>query len=253
MNRNARSRSEDSARLKDETGAVAGIITVNYAANGKVGIFHWTNVGYDSGLRWGRSSRFYAERGRGLTHGTYNEPVTELTSIGPDSHGPRPLVIQRELERCDGGALKCIRALTGDSDLPVVEWHNPFAQREDGYNPEWHDDEIGVAGCIQSLLDAIRNGTAPTLCVRESLHAAENSLHLCLLGKSAHLVVSGALAGIRCGLEHEGKDVHVSDSVQEQVWLPEHPRNGGMNFFLLFKGLIPARTCTITRPWHTRD
>ncbi|MFW5994695.1 MAG: Gfo/Idh/MocA family protein [Spirochaetia bacterium] len=128
----------------------------------RVGIFHWTSVGYDSGLRWWRASRFYGERGMGVMYGTFNEPVTELTSLGPDAHGPRAITIQRELERCDGGALKVVRVLTGDPDLPIVEWHNPFAQREAGRNPEWHDDEIGVAGCIQSLVDAIRSDSAPS-------------------------------------------------------------------------------------------
>jgi predicted dehydrogenase len=27
---------------------------------------------------------------------------------------------------------------------------------------QWHDDEIGVAGCLLSLVDAVRNGTQPT-------------------------------------------------------------------------------------------
>ncbi|TVQ23100.1 MAG: gfo/Idh/MocA family oxidoreductase [Spirochaetaceae bacterium] len=128
----------------------------------RVGIFHWTSVGYDSGLRWWRSSRFYGERGMGVMYGTYNEPVIELTSLGPDRHGPRRITVQRELERCDGGALRLVRALTGDPDLPVVEWHNPFARPEAGRSPQWHDDEIGVAGCIQSLVDAIRSGNPPS-------------------------------------------------------------------------------------------
>ncbi len=136
--------------------------------DGRTGIFHWTSVGYDSGLRWWRSSRFYGERGMGVMYGTYHEPVTELTSIGPDRYGPRAITVQRELERCDGGALRLIRALTGDPDVPVVEWHNPFAQREDGRNPEWHDDEIGVAGCIQSLVDAIRSGSPPSYGARQA-------------------------------------------------------------------------------------
>jgi len=38
--------------------------------SGKVGIFHWTDVRYDSALRWWRSSRFMAERGMGITVGT---------------------------------------------------------------------------------------------------------------------------------------------------------------------------------------
>lgn len=136
--------------------------------DGRTGIFHWTSVGYDSGLRWWRSSRFYGERGMGVMYGTYNDPVVELTSLGPDRHGPRHITVQRELERCDGGALRLVRALTGDPELPVVEWHNPFAQREDGRNPEWHDDEIGVVGCIQSLVDAIRSGFRPSYGARQA-------------------------------------------------------------------------------------
>ncbi len=139
-------------------------------SDGRVGVFHWTSVGYDSGLRWWRASRFYGERGMGVMYGTFNEPVMELTALGPDRHGPRPITIQRELERCDGGALKLVRALTGDPDLPVVEWRNPFAQHEEGWNPEWHDDEIGVAGCIQSLVDAIRCGVPSQIFDTDIVH-----------------------------------------------------------------------------------
>ena len=32
-------------------------------------IFHWTSVGYDSPLRWWRSSRFLAEKGMGISVG----------------------------------------------------------------------------------------------------------------------------------------------------------------------------------------
>jgi predicted dehydrogenase len=32
---------------------------------GQIGLFHWTNVGYDSALRWWRSSRFLAEKAWG--------------------------------------------------------------------------------------------------------------------------------------------------------------------------------------------
>jgi predicted dehydrogenase len=137
--------------------------------DGRVGIFHWTSVGYDSGLRWWRASRFYGERGMGVMHGTFEEPVMELTSIGPDGHGPRKITITRELERCDGGALRLVRALTGDPQTPIVEWHNPFARRENGWNPEWHDDEIGVAGCIMSLVQAIRTRTAPSYGATQAL------------------------------------------------------------------------------------
>jgi hypothetical protein len=31
-----------------------------------------------------------------------------------------------------------------------------------GHGPQWHDDEIGVAGCILSLVNAVKNNTQPT-------------------------------------------------------------------------------------------
>jgi hypothetical protein len=31
-----------------------------------------------------------------------------------------------------------------------------------GHGMQWHDDEIGVAGCLMSLVTAVRHGTAPT-------------------------------------------------------------------------------------------
>ena len=152
--------------------------------DGRLGIFHWTSAGYDSGLRWWRASRFYGERGMGVMYGTYHEPVSELTTIGPDIYGPRRITVQRELERCDGGALRLIRALTADPNLPVVEWHNPFCFAEEGFNPEWHDDEIGVAACIRSLVDAVKTGTAPSYGAEQALMDQEIVL---AINKSAEL------------------------------------------------------------------
>ncbi len=53
-------------------------------------------------------------------------------------------------------------AHTGDPDLPEVRWDNPFRPKQQGHGPQWHDDEIGVAGCLMSLVDAVRNGTEPS-------------------------------------------------------------------------------------------
>ena len=53
-------------------------------------------------------------------------------------------------------------AHTGDPDLPIVRWENPFRPAKQGHGPQWHDDEIGVAGCLLSLVDAVRNGGEPT-------------------------------------------------------------------------------------------
>jgi predicted dehydrogenase len=44
----------------------------------------------------------------------------------------------------------------------VVIWENRFACGPKGTHPQWHDDEIGVAGCVISLIDAVRSGRAPT-------------------------------------------------------------------------------------------
>jgi predicted dehydrogenase len=86
-----------------------------------------------------------------------------------DSRGERSetqehalITIERRWERVDGGALVGMYAHTGDPQQPVVSWENPFQPAVQGQGPQWHDDEIGVAGCILSLVNAVRNNTQPT-------------------------------------------------------------------------------------------
>ena len=129
---------------------------------GQTGVFHWTSVGYDSPLRWWRSSRFLAEKGMGVTTGVYPDLCEELSLLAPAEEAPRFVQIQRRYERCDGGTLTAVVAHTGDPALPVVRWDNPFQPKKQGHGMQWHDDEIGVAGCLQSLVDAVRNNTEPT-------------------------------------------------------------------------------------------
>jgi hypothetical protein len=62
----------------------------------------------------------------------------------------------------DGGALVAMVAHTGDRLLPIVRWDNPFRPTEQGHGVQWHDDEIGVAGCLMSLVDAVRYDVEPT-------------------------------------------------------------------------------------------
>ncbi len=132
-------------------------------AGGQMGIFHWTSVGYDSALRWFRSSRFMAEKGMGITFGVGLHTVEEkLSLLAPGGEAPRFITLERRWERCDGGALTAIVAHTGDPDLPIVTWENPFRPAVQGRGIQWHDDEIGVAGCLMSLVDAVRNDIAPT-------------------------------------------------------------------------------------------
>ncbi len=128
----------------------------------RLGIFHWTDVGYDSALRWWRSSRFLAERGMGITVGVGLDVQERLTLLAPGGKAPRFVTLERRWERVDGGALVAMVAHTGDPDLPLVCWDNPFRPIEKGHGVQWHDDEIGVAGCLMSLVDAVRDDTEPT-------------------------------------------------------------------------------------------
>ena len=136
-----------------------GIITFE---DGRLGIFHWTSVGYDSPLRWWRSSRFLAERGMGITVGVGLDVEERLTLLAPGGEAPRFITLERRWERVDGGALVAMLAHTGDADQPIVRWDNPFCPTRQGHGAQWHDDEIGVAGCLMSLINAVRHDTEPT-------------------------------------------------------------------------------------------
>jgi predicted dehydrogenase len=129
---------------------------------GRLGIFHWTNVGYDSPVRWWRSSRFLAEKGMGITVGVGLDVQERLSLLAPGGEAPRFITVERRWERVDGGALAAMIAHTGDPDTPIVRWDNPFLQAAPGTTPQWHDDEIGVAGCIMSLVQAVRANTPPS-------------------------------------------------------------------------------------------
>jgi len=130
--------------------------------DGRLGIFHWTDVGYDCPLRWWRSSRFLAEKGMGIAVGVGLEVREWLSLLAPGGEAPRFITLERRWERVDGGALVAMVAHTGDPDLPIVRWDNPFRPTVQGHGVQWHDDEIGVAGCLMSLVNAVREGTEPT-------------------------------------------------------------------------------------------
>jgi predicted dehydrogenase len=129
---------------------------------GQVGIFHWTDVGYDCPLRWWRSSRFLAEKGMGITLGVGLDVEERLSLLAPGGEAPGFITIERRWERVDGGALVAMLAHTGDPDLPIVTWESPVRPVRQGDGPQWHDDEIGVAGCILSLVNAVRENTQVT-------------------------------------------------------------------------------------------
>lgn len=131
-------------------------------AGGQIGIFHWTDVGYDSALRWWRSSRFLAEKGMGISVGVGLEVQEQLSLLAPGGEAPHFITLERRWERNDGGALVELVAHTGDPAQPLVRWQNPFRPAKKGHGPQWHDDEIGVAGCLLSLVEAVRHNREPS-------------------------------------------------------------------------------------------
>jgi predicted dehydrogenase len=131
-------------------------------ADGRLGVFHWTSVGYDCPQRWWRSSRFLAERGMGVTVGVGLDVEERLSVLSADGQAPLFLTIERRWERVDGGALVALTAHSGDPTTPVLRWDNPFAPAVKGHGSQWHDDEIGVASCLMSLVEAVREGKEPT-------------------------------------------------------------------------------------------
>jgi predicted dehydrogenase len=152
------------SRLANETGVrnetqEHGMIDFE---DGQIGIFHWTSVGYDSPLRWWRSSRFLAERGMGISIGTALMFEDQITTLSPDGEAPLCINLERRYERVDGGALIGIYAHTGNPDLPCISWENPFRPVHQGHGMQWHDDEIGVASCLTSLSNAIQTNSEPT-------------------------------------------------------------------------------------------
>jgi predicted dehydrogenase len=130
--------------------------------DGRLGIFSWTSVGYDSPLRWWRSGRFLAEKGMGITVGTGPYAEDRLSLLAPGGEQPLFITVERRWERVDGGALVAMVAHTGDRLQPIVRWDNPFKPSVQGHGRQWHDDEIGVAGCLMSLVDAVRTDTEPS-------------------------------------------------------------------------------------------
>lgn len=132
-------------------------------ADGRLGLFHWSNIAYHSPMRlWWRSGRFLAERGMAVTLGIGPDERVWLARIAAGGEGPLFMTLQRRYERVDGGALTEMVVHTGDPELPIVRWENPFRPKRFGGGPEWHDDEIAVASCLMSLVRAVREGTEPS-------------------------------------------------------------------------------------------
>lgn len=98
----------------------------------------------------------------GITVGVGLDVEERITLLAPGGEAPHFVTIERRWERIDGGALVAMVAHTGDPALPIVRWDNPFRPAKQGHGTQWHDDEIGVAGCLLSLVNAVNTNTEPS-------------------------------------------------------------------------------------------
>jgi predicted dehydrogenase len=130
--------------------------------DGRLGLYHWTSTAYNDPLRWWRSGRFFAQKGMGITSFRPGDYRADLTLLEDDGGAPRPITITRRLERIDGGNLQYLEARTGDKNFPLIRWDNPFAAPSGGVGYTWEDDQLAVADCIMSLVNAVKNNTEPT-------------------------------------------------------------------------------------------
>jgi hypothetical protein len=86
----------------------------------------------------------------------------KLSIINPSGEAPQFITMERRWERVDGGSLVALIAHSPDPNIPDVRWENPFLSDIKGHGVQWHDDEIGVANCLMSLINAIRTDSEPT-------------------------------------------------------------------------------------------
>ena len=113
-------------------------------ADGRIGFFNWSSIAYDSGLRWLRSTKFFAERGMAV-----GDRLTLLTADGKD---PRPIDIERRFHNV--GGMETLSEVIAHTK-PEIVWRNPF-------RAFYMDDEmIAVADCMMSLVRAIREDRSP--------------------------------------------------------------------------------------------
>jgi hypothetical protein len=98
----------------------------------------------------------------GITVGVGLNVQEWLSLLAPGGEMPGFISLERRWERVDGGALVAMVAHTGDAGMPIVRWENPVRPAIQGHGMQWHDDEIGVAGCLLSLVNALRSGGEPT-------------------------------------------------------------------------------------------
>ena len=113
-------------------------------ADGRLGIFNWSSLAYDSSLRWWRSTSFFGERGMAIGD--------RLTVLSEDGRDPRRVEVERRFHNV--GGMETLSELVAHTS-PEVSWLNPF-------RAYYMDDEmIATASALTSLVRAIQEDIAP--------------------------------------------------------------------------------------------
>ncbi|MEO1128198.1 MAG: Gfo/Idh/MocA family oxidoreductase [Planctomycetota bacterium] len=126
--------------------------------DGRLGVFHWTSVGYDCPIRSGLGGRFFAERGSWETIRDGADLHQHVRVRNAQEAGNAGITVER-IER--DGILHTVQAHVHDGSNTVIEWTNPFAGVQAEQGLQWSDDMIGVAQCVDSLVRAVRSGSTP--------------------------------------------------------------------------------------------
>jgi len=117
---------------------------VLHFTDGQLGFFHWSDIAYDSPLRWQRSTRFFGEKGMAVGD--------QMTLVTPDGKDPQPIAIERRIHNV--GGMETLSELVAHTN-PEIAWRNPF-------RAYYMDDEmISVADCLMSLVKAMREDMPP--------------------------------------------------------------------------------------------
>jgi len=152
--------------------------------SGQIGIYHWTDDAHDSAIRWWRSTRFLAEKGMGITVGVGPNSQEWLTLLDPSGELPRCITLEQVYDHTNYEALEAIVAHTNVPELPIVRWENPFFRiAQQGRCQWWHEDETAIAGCIMSMVNAIKTNTEPSYGARQAYIDQEIVL---AINESAH-------------------------------------------------------------------
>lgn len=107
--------------------------------NGALGLFMFTNIAYESNLRWLRSVRFYAEKGLGC-----NE---DLTVVPPGTNRQEFIRVEKKWRDVQGRPV--LQSVTAQT-RPATVWTNPYADR-----PLHDEEQTATALCLRSLINAV--------------------------------------------------------------------------------------------------